>query len=405
MNGPVFEVYGERNESVMAYDRLDCHSGADYNADLPEENGGIHIGMFLAWAFGRGLVGAFHREESTSYLERLERREITGLDILLEACDGKFWEEDLDERGNAFAVDYYEDQSDFAAQYGSYLNDYCDVFNRHAEEQGFEYASLYHVENNWDNFERLKAVLDERYAQWEAWAAIPSNRQLDPKTQWLQACQRIGEVLLQPQGYKANKAGNVWKKTADDKDTTLELTFEPERYNTRLDVRLSVSMRLLSKKLKRWQAERSINGDGTILYGSLRRVDKAANKLIWQIAGSDRESALQEIADKVRERILPLLELYADRPRALEQLAAQDGSFPGLCEAEPTPLAFLLCFGTQEQAQRFFTHYVQGRPSPWRRNIHKTFERLQAGESWDYAAYHREHEIKLAFHNGLTLPG
>lgn len=43
----------------MAYDRIDWHSGGDYPAGLPEENGGIHIGMFLAWAFGQGMAGRF----------------------------------------------------------------------------------------------------------------------------------------------------------------------------------------------------------------------------------------------------------------------------------------------------------------------------------------------------------
>jgi hypothetical protein len=153
----------------MSCDRIDWHSGGDYPPDLPDENGGIHIGMFLTWAFGQGMAGEIHREESAELLEQLARREITGLNFLLDACDGKFWEMDLDERGNAFAADYYHDNSAFAERYGSYLGDYCHVFKRHAAEHGFEYASEYHVENSWENFERLKPVLDQRFAQWQLW--------------------------------------------------------------------------------------------------------------------------------------------------------------------------------------------------------------------------------------------
>jgi hypothetical protein len=49
----------------MAYDRIDWHSGGEYPDDLPAENGGIHIGMFLAWAFGQGMAGEVHDGSST----------------------------------------------------------------------------------------------------------------------------------------------------------------------------------------------------------------------------------------------------------------------------------------------------------------------------------------------------
>lgn len=388
----------------MAYDRIDWHSGGDYPEGLPEENGGIPIGMFLAWAFERGMAGEFHREDSAVALKRLKRREMTGLDYLIEECDGKLWEEDLNEQGNAFAVDYYEHQSAFAAQYGSYLSDYCDVFNRYATEQGFEYPSVYHVENTWANYDRLKPLLDERFAQWQVWSALPSNHPLDPRTQIQQACQRIGQQFLLLQGFKANKEGTVWKKTAADKDIVFELSFQPERYNSRLDVKMTVSVRVISKKVKKWLAERAGNTDDTVLYGSLRRLVKPANPLVWQLAGSALEAAIEEIGQLIQERVLPLVVLFTDRPRALEHLAAHGGAFPGICDTESNPLAYLLAFGTQEQAQRFFTHYVNSRPSPWQRNIHQTFKRLNEGEAWDHSAYHRENDIKLAFNCGLLLP-
>ena len=47
----------------MAHDRIDWHSGAaNFPSDLPDEAGGTHIGMYLAWAITRGLEGKFHRE-------------------------------------------------------------------------------------------------------------------------------------------------------------------------------------------------------------------------------------------------------------------------------------------------------------------------------------------------------
>lgn len=393
----------------MAYDRIDWHSGGDYPAGLPEENGGIHIGMFLAWAFGQGMAGEVHREDSADLLAALQRREITGLEFLLRACDSKFWDEDLNEEGNAFAIDYYStgDESPFARQHGDYLGDYCDLFNRHAEAHGFEYESTYHVENTWENFERVRAMLDQRLAQWRVWREDDANRTLDPKAQFLRACAEVGDVLA-AQGFKPNKHGTLWKKTAADRDTLFEVEFEAERYNTRANVQMTVNVRISSKRLKPWLQEITGNshGDGYLLFGSLRRPEKAVRVIVWQVSGVSLAQSVREMREAITQYLLPLFELFGDRERALEHLAAHGAGFTGVCQSEATPMAFMLCYGSREQAQRFFEHYYASRPGPWRGNIAKTFARLQAGEEirWNMSAYSDEHRIKLAFAQGLELP-
>ena len=389
----------------MAYDRIDWHSGGKFPDDLPEENGGIHIGMFLAWLLNQGMASDFHRTDSPGELRRLANREMTGLEFLIDACDGKLWEDDLNDQGNAFTVDYYDAKSTFARQHGNFLQDYCDVFNRHAAAQGFEYPSVYHVQNTWEKFDQLKPILDQRFSQWQAWSADPVNRQCDPKAQFLHACQEVGKFLA-PHGFKPNKAGTVWKKVAADKDTVFEVSFESERYNSRGDVRMTVGLSIASKALKKWLAQwgGAAGYEGCIVFGGLLRPEKAASAIVWQVAGLTARSSIEEMCQLLAERCLPLFSLFADRPQALEHLASHGGGFPALCDSTPVPLSFLLCFGTQEQAQRFFTGYVASRPSPWRRNIFQTYTRLQAGEVWESSAYSNERDIKLAFQSGLTLP-
>ncbi|MFD1903146.1 hypothetical protein ACFSQ7_01845 [Paenibacillus rhizoplanae] len=111
-------------------------------------------------------------------------------------------------------------------------------------------------------------MLDERYAQWEVWSEGPSNRKLDPKAQFLQACQQTGQQFLQAEGFKSNKAGTVWKKTAADKDTVFELSFNPQSYNTRTDVRMTVNLRIASKSLKNGLPDKP--AEGTIPFCSAR---------------------------------------------------------------------------------------------------------------------------------------
>ncbi|QMT30729.1 DUF7832 domain-containing protein [Alysiella filiformis] len=144
----------------MAIDQMDWHYGAaDFPTNVPQENAGVHIGFFLAWAFERGMAGEIHTEEEPQAIEQLVKREITGVDFLVQYCDEKLWGEDFNQQGEAFALDYYENaDSEFAQSFGNYLSDYNQVFAEYDD---------YAVPNDWVHFERIKPILDERFAQWQ----------------------------------------------------------------------------------------------------------------------------------------------------------------------------------------------------------------------------------------------
>lgn len=72
----------------------------------------------------------------------------------LDACDGKFTDEDLDQRGNSFAREYFD------LSQGRYLRDY-------EEALGANFPTLYHVADSWENFDRLKQILDRRFSEWD----------------------------------------------------------------------------------------------------------------------------------------------------------------------------------------------------------------------------------------------
>lgn len=135
----------------MAYDRADRHYGGDYPKDLPLENGGTHIGIFLAWAIHNDLVGEVHREGSQDSLNRVRAREMTGRDFLFKECDEKFWEEDLNEQGNEFAQYYYAQDI--------YLADY-------EKALAGELPSLYHVEDAWQNYDKIAPIISRAYKKW-----------------------------------------------------------------------------------------------------------------------------------------------------------------------------------------------------------------------------------------------
>ena len=136
----------------IVYDRAYWHFAGEYPEDLPLENGGTHIGMFLAWAINNNLESDIHKRESQASLSAVRNKEMTGRAFLIRECAEKFWEDDLSEEGNAFALYYYE--SDM------YFSDYKSAL-------AGEMPSIYHVEDNWENYAIIAPVISKRYARWK----------------------------------------------------------------------------------------------------------------------------------------------------------------------------------------------------------------------------------------------
>jgi len=150
----------------MSYDRADF----DYSTEtepLPKGHAGTHIGMFLAWAVQNGLESEFHHQQSAELLARLRRREITGHQFFEAACGDRFSERDLNAEGNAFAQCYYKDE---AGQRGAYFADYKRVL-------AAGLPSFWHVADSWDNYEKIAAVISQRF---QAWKSPP------PRKRWWQ---------------------------------------------------------------------------------------------------------------------------------------------------------------------------------------------------------------------------
>jgi hypothetical protein len=389
----------------MAFDRMDWHYGGDYPKGLPTENGGTHIGMFLAWIIANDLVGEMHREESKAALKKLLKREITGRDFLIELCDEKLWADDFNEQGLAFAKDYYESDTAFAKEYSYYLQDYCDVFNAHAAANGFEFESTYHIENTWENVDRLTPILDKRYAQWQVWHSDPANSALDPKTQFLNACARIAEKFT-PLGFKATQKGKVLTKKAQDKDLSFSIVFEEDRYNSQSDVKMSLYCTIHSKKTKSWNIAQTENqyDVGLVYYAYLKKL-VGKNDVTWQVAGKNMDASAIEIITAIEQQFLPIFTLFEDSQKAANFLGEKGTMFTEFSEIEFYPMSYLLCMGFSNQAEKFLNVTVSALPKPWRANVINLYKELPTTEKikLNVAEFSGACDVKMAFVNGLKL--
>ena len=142
----------------MAIDRMDWHYGGEFPQGLDTVCGGTHIGMFLAWIILHGLIGTDHLDDSVDELAAVRERRMTGRDFLIQQCDEKFWDSDLNEEGLAFTHAYYTGDD---TSYGDYIGDYQRLLAKGL-------PSVYHVQDSWENYDCLASAIDSAYQRWKA---------------------------------------------------------------------------------------------------------------------------------------------------------------------------------------------------------------------------------------------
>lgn len=142
----------------MKYDDAEYYF-LNFETDLPNENGGRHIGLFLEWAVLRGLAG----DELMARSEALRRGETTGLDLLFDHCDGKLWDGDLNDEGNAFAAHAYERWC---------IDDFIAAMNCTAESSVDE---IFGAEITPQRHDRVLWQWDRRYSDWLRQFGLPDK--------------------------------------------------------------------------------------------------------------------------------------------------------------------------------------------------------------------------------------
>ena len=146
-----FKEIPENTEDI--YDKAKWHYGGDFPEDLDTFQGFVHTGMFLGWLIESDLMSHEFKEDFEDLINKFKQRELTGPQIF-ESMDGVLSLEEISETGNRFALKYF----DFS--HGQYLTDYDNTI-----ASGL--PTMYHVKDTWENYERLKAVIDQRFDIWK----------------------------------------------------------------------------------------------------------------------------------------------------------------------------------------------------------------------------------------------
>lgn len=156
---------------MAKYDDASWHYGGDFPDDLPEENGATHIGMFLTWCIDNDLLSEEQIEDSEDEIESVKNRKMTGAEFLIDICDEKFTDYDLNDIANEFATDYYEDGTKFSKKHKNYFGDYAEIFDIKVIDNNLDQDSLYRIENSWTNYDLIKSRIDKRFSEWKEFKA------------------------------------------------------------------------------------------------------------------------------------------------------------------------------------------------------------------------------------------
>ncbi len=103
-----------------------------------------HIGLFLRWIIDNGYEGTDEEIVDQEECDRVRRGELSGVDYLMNSCDGKLCEGDLCEEMIPFVNGYYE----------QYLKDYTNV----AAEGKF-----YSLISGDKEYNKIRPIIDKAY--------------------------------------------------------------------------------------------------------------------------------------------------------------------------------------------------------------------------------------------------
>jgi hypothetical protein len=137
-------------EKKTIYDNAKEHFLGNFPSSLPIEQAYVHIGMYLGWIIDTDLYSSYFEDEASNQIFRFKRREIS-CTILSEIWEGYLNHQLFSQTGNMFTYYYYAG--------GLFKMDYDELLVK-------ALPTLYHVNDSWENYEKMKLRIDMRLTDW-----------------------------------------------------------------------------------------------------------------------------------------------------------------------------------------------------------------------------------------------
>lgn len=333
----------------MKFDDASWHYGGDFPKDLPNEAGATHIGLYLAWCLLNKLGRGFHD------LTDLRNRSVTPGIFFIENCDEKFTSEDLSLEGQVFTKQYYGESD-------SYINDYDSVLGSESIE------SLYHIQDCWENYDKLEKRLTEAFVAWKATdpdLTNPAERYRTTLAEVAKECEALG--------YKYAKSGPHLTKSKDGVKYKISF-FHQSEYKE-----VSIIFDVFMNKYKKWQESQKIHPCGRVFGAVYYDVFYSKNRC--------QPLDFDVILRIVKTELDPFFETFFDKETFEENLKIPKWELE-------SRLRFLAFLGRKEEALQMALDYLKNLPS-LHENYGKEYLNI-AQEGYEFSRYCGDYAFELA---------
>lgn len=137
----------------IVYDKAKYHRDSVEKKGLPEEQAEVHTAFYLGWLIDNDLYSEEFATENREIVDEYKRRKTTAMAIY-EWWDCCLVDDMISERGKVFSQYYFDFEN------GKYTADYMKTFNVNGDNDFFT------VEYTWDNYAKIRKVIDNRYNKW-----------------------------------------------------------------------------------------------------------------------------------------------------------------------------------------------------------------------------------------------
>ena len=139
---------------IIVFDKSKWHFNGDFPEDLEAYQGYVHTGFYIGWLIVNNMISDAFKQECGESIMQFENMDLSCVKLYMEQLDGVFTSEELNEEGLVFTKEYYDSDN------AKYMADYNVTF-------GAKVPTLYHVQDNWENFREICLTINFRYKKWK----------------------------------------------------------------------------------------------------------------------------------------------------------------------------------------------------------------------------------------------
>lgn len=139
----------------IVFDKAKWHINDNFPKDLDLHQSYVHSGLFICWLIDKGLFEDEFKTENSIGINFLLARQIAPSQFYSDYLDGVFDAAGMTQEAIKFTTEYFDFEK------GNYVTDYLATL-----DPLDKLASIFHVTDTWENYDKLKSIIDKRYLEW-----------------------------------------------------------------------------------------------------------------------------------------------------------------------------------------------------------------------------------------------